>query len=107
MRAGRLRLIIQIQEEVITKDKFGGETKAWQDKGDPLRASRKTLGVKDGFTADQFYTKNIVQFKTRFVKNLSVKNRISHNNSIYNITKINNPNEIGKELYIVCEEQAK
>ncbi len=107
MRAGRLRLIIQVQEEVVTKDKYGGETKVWQDKGELIRASMKTLGVKDGYTADQFFTKNIVQFKTRFFKDLSVKNRISYNNSTFNIIKIKNPNEIGKELYIECEEQAK
>ncbi len=107
MRAGRLRLIIQVQEEIVAKDIYGGETKVWKEKGEPIRASIKKLGVKDGYTADQFYTKNIIQFKTRFFKDLSVKNRISYNDSIFNIIKIKNPNEIGKELYIECEEKAK
>jgi len=109
MRAGRLRASLTIQEEAVTRDTFNGEVITWDDKEDNinLRCQVTTKSGQNGYTADQYYGKDIKEFKIRYVAGLSVKNRIVFNGVNYDIIPpIKNTLELNKELIILAEREA-
>ena len=109
MKAGRLRNKLQVQEEVIARGDFGGEIITWQNKTNgAIRASIKYLSGKDGFTQDIFFGKNIVEFKIRYLADLSVKDRIVYDGRNFNIIPpIKSPNDVRKEMLVTAQEEAE
>lgn len=107
MRSGRLRHALTIQEESIVRDGFGGETITWVDKEIDLRCQIITKSGENGFTADQFYGKDLKEFKIRYIAGLSVKNRIVFNGVNYDIIPpIKNTLELNKELIILAQRES-
>jgi head-tail adaptor len=108
LKSGRFRNVLQIQEEVIVKDGYGGESITWQNKTDgKVRGSIKYLSGTDGFTSDTFFGKTIVEFKIRYLAGLSVKDRIVYDGRNFDIVppfKI--PNDIKSEIIIIAKEEA-
>ena len=109
MKAGRLRNKLQIQEEVVNVGDFGGQEITWQNKTNgAVRGSIKYLSGKDGFTQDIFFGKNIVEFKIRYLADLSVKDRIVYDGRNFDIIPpIRVPNDVRKEMLITAQEEAE
>lgn len=106
MRSGKLRHKIQIQSFTKTKDSLGGVVELWTTKK-TTRCSIKTLSGTDGFTADQFYGKDIKEFRVRFT-DVSFTDRIIYKGDIYDIKPpIKDILEINKELLIIAERNSK
>jgi len=105
MRAGNLRRKIIIQNKTVVKDGFGGEDITWVTKK-TTRASVKTLSGKDGFVADQFFGKDIREFKLRYT-DVSYTDRIVYDGDNYDIIPpIIFPRDIKKEMIIKAERKS-
>ena len=109
MKAGRLRHPIQVQEQVINKDIYGGEVITWQNKTNgAIRSSIKYLNGTDGFTQDIYFGKNIVEFRIRYLPDLSVKDRIVYDGRNFDILpEIKVPNDVRKEMFVTAQEEAE
>lgn len=110
MKAGRLRHKLEIQEVAITRGDFGGEDiMDWTTKTNGnVRGSIKYLSGKEGFTNDTFFGKNIVEFKIRFLADVSIKDRIVYDGRNFTIIPpIKRPNDVNRELLITAEEETE
>ena len=109
MKAGRLRNKLQVQKEVVNKDPWGGEIITWQNKTNgAIRGAIRYLSGKDGFTQDIFFGKNIVEFKIRYLADLSVKDRIVYDGRNFDILPpIKSPNDVRKEMLVTAQEEAE
>lgn len=108
MKAGLLRLELQIQEKTVVKDDFGGETITFVNRTDgAVRGSIKYLSGQDGFSIDQFFGKNVVEFRMRFTT-ISVTDRIVFDGRNFDIIPpIKNSEEKNRDLIITAEEEAQ
>ena len=106
MKAGRLRHVLLLQEQVIARGTYGGEEITWNTIA-TVRGAIRYLSGKDGFTADAFFGKNIVEFKIRYV-DVSVLDRIVYDGRNFDIIPpIKVPNDIKKEMLIIAQEEAE
>ncbi len=106
MRAGKLRNIVELQEKVVTRGAYGQENVTWATKI-TVRASINYLSGKEGFTSEQFWGKNIVQFTLRYT-DLSVIDRILYDGRIFDIVPpVKVPNDVKSMMHIIAQERAK
>lgn len=104
MDSGNFRHKIEIQQKNVIRDGYGGETVTYAKLAD-MRCSITYMSGKEGFTADRYYGKNVIQFKTRFYPNISIINRIVYNNRNFDIIPpIKNVNEENRYMILTAIE---
>lgn len=106
MDSGNFRHKIEIQQKTSIRDGYGGETITYTKLAD-LRCSITYMSGREGFTADRFYGKNIMQFKTRFYPNISTIDRVVFDNRNFDIIHpIKNINEENRYMILTAEEES-
>ena len=105
MRAGRLRHKITIERQSATEDAHGERIDTWATLA--IRwASVEPLNGKEFFASSGEQSQITTRIRLRYdstLSDLAPPDRISFNSVIYNIESVINPNELNKDLILMCK----
>jgi len=104
MKIGDLRHRITVQDSTETPDSHKGHTVVWHNFL-VLWASVEPLSGREYFYSHQIKAEVTHRVKIRYVKGITVKMRIKHNDRILAIESILDLKERHETLEILCKEE--
>lgn len=103
--AGLLRHVINIQEQIQTRDDFGGVEVAWMEKFPKVYARYEPLSGRELFANGQMQSQVTTRFTIRYRDGIDTKQRIVFKNRVYNIHAVVEDNVSGIEwITLHCSE---
>lgn len=105
LEAGLLRHVINIQQQIQTRDNFGGVEVSWVDKFPKTYARYEPLSGKELFANGQMQSQVTTRFTIRYRPGVDTSQRIVFRNRIYNIHAVVEDNVSGMEwITLHCSE---
>lgn len=110
MIAGRLRHIVTIERQSTNTNNFGERVDVWQ----PLiagglqtrRASLEPINGREYMTASGEHSEVTTRIRLRYdaaLNDVQPKDRVNHDGVLYDIITPIKPQEIGRELVLMCK----
>jgi len=102
MHAGQMRSLIVIEQVAEGQSNSGAVTEDWSTFV-TARARRRKLSGREFYAASVVNLQESVEYRIRFVKNITTKMRINDSGEFLDIQSIIDPDEKQRELILVCE----
>jgi SPP1 family predicted phage head-tail adaptor len=103
MKAGKLRHLIEFQEESTTQGDYGSQKGAWVTTATAY-ASIEPVGGKETATLPTFYAEATHKIVTRYQPGITPKLRVKYGDRLFDIKQVLNVGERNVELNIACTE---
>ena len=98
-----LRNSIVIQRLTKTSDGIGGAASTWST-AYTLNAKAKDLSGNEIYTADRIETIATFEFIIRYISDITTKDRVSYNNRLFNIVRVENIDESSQWMRLIGEQ---
>lgn len=104
LASGKLRHSIVIQALIEDQDEYGEATQAWETFAS-VRASVEPLQGREYFASQQVQAEVTTRFRIRYLAGLKPTMRVVFEGRNYDIQAILDPNELHRELHLMCVER--
>jgi len=105
MLVGRLRHIIEIERVDEVQDTFGGIDKVWNVLYRAYSAVEPLLG-REYHMAGAERSESTTRFRMRYVEDITPKDRLVFDNTIYDIPSVVNHQERDTEVIVMAKERS-
>lgn len=106
MQAGRLRELVTIQQQSVTRDEYGAEVIAWVDVATVWASVLpKASGERFISGAAQELAKISHTVRVRYRSGITPKMRLAWGSRLLYVETLTDPNGRRRELVLMCEEE--
>ena len=103
MRAGKLRHKVTIQDYTESQNSYGEMTKTWSDYA-TVWASIEPVRGREFWESQQINAEVTAKITIRHLYGINPKMRVKHDNRIFEIISVINPEERNVELQLMVKE---